>query len=78
MRGDPTIGPTEGETRPMMKDLIKQYLDQGISRRQLMQGLSAIGLSTVAARAVEQSLAPVSPEQSKTITVYLGSQFGSK
>jgi hypothetical protein len=43
-----------------------------------MQGLSAIGLSTVAARAVEQSLAPVSPEQSKTITVYLGSQFGSK
>jgi benzoylformate decarboxylase len=41
-----------------MKDLIKQYLDQGISRRSLMSGLSAVGFSTVAAKAMAQSLAP--------------------
>ena len=41
-----------------MKDLIKQYLDHGISRRQLMSGLSAVGMSTVAAKAMAQSLAP--------------------
>ena len=35
-----------------MKDLIKQYLDHGMSRRQLMTGLSALGMSTVAARSV--------------------------
>ena len=28
-----------------MKDLIKQYLDQGLSRRQLVSGLSALGMS---------------------------------
>src|SRR5499427_2450559 len=39
-----------------MKDLIKQYLDNGMSRRQLMTGLSALGMSTVAVRAVAQSL----------------------
>ena len=32
-----------------MKELIKQYLDQGMSRRQLVSGLSALGMSTVAA-----------------------------
>src|SRR5271156_4296734 len=41
-----------------MKELIKQYLDQGLSRRQLVSGLSAIGMSTVAAKAVAQNLAP--------------------
>ncbi|MGH7087600.1 MAG: thiamine pyrophosphate-binding protein, partial [Stellaceae bacterium] len=41
-----------------MKDLIKQYLDQGISRRTLMAGLSSVGMSTVAAKAMAQSLAP--------------------
>jgi acetolactate synthase I/II/III large subunit len=45
-----------------MKDLIKQYLDQGISRRQLMRGLSAVGMSTVAARSVMDALAPVSAQ----------------
>jgi benzoylformate decarboxylase len=39
-----------------MKDLIKQYLDNGLSRRQLMTGLSAMGMSTVAAKSVAQSL----------------------
>src|ERR1700730_17546910 len=41
-----------------MKELIKQYLDDGISRRQLMTGLSALGMSTVAAQSMAQSLAP--------------------
>ncbi len=41
-----------------MKDLIKQYLDQGISRRKLIAGLSAVGVSGVAAKAMAQSLAP--------------------
>jgi len=39
-----------------MKDLIKQYLDHGLSRRQLMTGLSALGMSAVAVRSVAQSL----------------------
>src|SRR5256886_2873553 len=39
-----------------MKDLIKQYLDNGMSRRQLMTGLSALGMSTVAVKSVAQSL----------------------
>ena len=39
-----------------MKDLIKQYLDNGMSRRQLMTALGALGMSTVAARSVAQSL----------------------
>jgi thiamine pyrophosphate-dependent acetolactate synthase large subunit-like protein len=42
-----------------MKDLIKRYLDQGLSRRQLVSGLSALGMSTVAAKAVAQNLSPV-------------------
>ena len=41
-----------------MKELIKQYLDHGISRRGLMAGLSTLGMSAVAARSVAQSLAP--------------------
>jgi len=41
-----------------MKDLIKRYLDDGVSRRQLMTGLSALGMSTVAANAMAQSLTP--------------------
>src|SRR5215470_11453882 len=42
-----------------MKELIKQYLDDGISRRQLMTGLSALGMTTVAAQSVAQSLGSV-------------------
>src|SRR6202451_87501 len=41
-----------------MKHLIKQYLDQGLSRRQLVSGLSALGMSTVAAKAMAQNLTP--------------------
>jgi thiamine pyrophosphate-dependent acetolactate synthase large subunit-like protein len=41
-----------------MKELIKQYLDDGVSRRQLMTGLSALGMSTVAANTMAQSLTP--------------------
>src|SRR5215472_337841 len=43
-----------------MKELIRQYLDDGVSRRQLMTGLSALGMSTVAANAMAQSLTPAS------------------
>src|SRR5207342_1830396 len=47
--------PTRGR-RNAMKELIKQYLDHGMSRRQLMTGLSALGMSTAAVRSVAQSL----------------------
>src|SRR5262249_31954712 len=51
---DPPMADAREETP--MKDLVKQYLDQGLSRRELMSSLSAIGMSTVAAKAVAQSL----------------------
>jgi hypothetical protein len=41
-----------------MKRLIKQYLDHGISRRTLMRGLAAAGLTSAAAETIAQSLAP--------------------
>ena len=41
-----------------MKNLVKRYLDQGLSRRQLVSGLSAAGMSMVAAKAFAQNLAP--------------------
>jgi acetolactate synthase I/II/III large subunit len=44
-----------------MKDLIKQYLDNGISRRKLMTGLSALGMSSVAVKAMAQSLSTAAP-----------------
>ena len=44
-----------------MKQLIKDYLDHGISRRQLVSGLSALGMSGVAAKAVAQNLSPLGP-----------------
>jgi hypothetical protein len=42
-----------------MKHLIKDYLDHGISRRQLVSGLSALGMSGVAAKAMAQNLSPL-------------------
>ncbi len=48
-----------------MKGMIKQYLDRGLSRRQLVSGLSALGMSTVAANAVAQNLAPFAPGNSQ-------------
>src|SRR5215468_3013388 len=39
-----------------MRELVKQYLDHGLSRRELVSGLSAIGMSTVGAKTVAQSL----------------------
>ena len=41
-----------------MKELIKQFLDDGLSRRQLMTGLGALGMSTVAAWSVAGLLRP--------------------
>src|SRR5580704_6563846 len=46
-----------------MKDLMKRYLDQRMSRRQLVSGLSALGMSTVAAKAMAQNLAPAAAGQ---------------
>src|SRR5258708_28220209 len=42
-----------------VKELIKQYLDNGISRRKLISGLTTIGMSAVAAKAMAQNLAPL-------------------
>ncbi len=42
-----------------MKGLVKQYLDHGLSRRQLVARLSALGMTTVAANALAQNLAPM-------------------
>jgi thiamine pyrophosphate-dependent acetolactate synthase large subunit-like protein len=41
-----------------MKDLVKQYLDQGLSRRQFLSGLGRAGLSSAAATTMANSLAP--------------------
>jgi hypothetical protein len=41
-----------------MKDLVKQYLDQGLSRRQFLSGLGRAGLTSAAATAMANSLAP--------------------
>src|SRR5882672_11395829 len=50
--------------RTSVKELIKQYLDKGISRRQLISRLSALGVGAVAAKAMAQSLSSfVSPAE---------------
>jgi thiamine pyrophosphate-dependent acetolactate synthase large subunit-like protein len=50
-----------------MKELIKQYLDHGISRRELMKGLSAVGLSTVAAKSVADALRPAPAQAAEAV-----------
>lgn len=42
-----------------MKELIKHYLDRGISRRQLLAGLGKLGLTATAANAMARSLEAV-------------------
>jgi thiamine pyrophosphate-dependent acetolactate synthase large subunit-like protein len=42
-----------------MQELFKRYLDRDISRAALLQGLSAVGLSALAASTIAESLAPV-------------------
>ena len=50
-----------------MKDLIKQYLDRGVSRRRFLTGLGALGITSSAASAMARSLAPFqSAEQGVT------------
>jgi thiamine pyrophosphate-dependent acetolactate synthase large subunit-like protein len=39
-----------------MKELVKKFLDKGITRRQLTRGLTAAGVSAVTAKAMAQSL----------------------
>jgi len=43
-----------------MKELFKQFLDNSISRSQLLTGLSAVGLSAAASSAIAESLVPTS------------------
>ena len=50
-----------------MKDLFKRYLDQGMSRRQLVSGLSALGMSSVTAKAMAQNLAPAAAGATATL-----------
>ena len=49
-----------------MKDLFKRYLDQGMSRRKLVSGLSALGMSSVTAKAMAQNLAPAAASATTT------------
>ena len=44
-----------------MKDLIKQYMDGGVSRRNFLSSLGALGITSVAANSMARSLAPFSP-----------------
>jgi thiamine pyrophosphate-dependent acetolactate synthase large subunit-like protein len=48
-----------------MKDLVKHYLDQRISRRHLISGLTAMGVSAASAKAMAQSLAPAAPASAR-------------
>ena len=59
-----------------MKDLIKQYLDSGISRRRFLSGLGGVGLSAAAAESMAGSLAPFMPQQSGTDTPWLQPMTG--
>ena len=56
-----------------MKDLLKKYLDSGISRRQLMRGLSAVGVSGVAAKTLADSFAPT-PAMAQAVKAIPGVQ----
>jgi thiamine pyrophosphate-dependent acetolactate synthase large subunit-like protein len=47
-----------------MKSLVKRFLDEGISRRDFLNGLSALGVSSVSAASMAQSLAPHSDSPS--------------
>src|ERR1700722_4756160 len=49
-----------------MKELFRDYIDQGISRRTLMRRLSAVGVGAVAAKSIAKSLAPVSAAAAET------------
>lgn len=44
-----------------MKDLMKQYLDRGVSRRNFLSGLGALGITAAAAKSMASSLAPFLP-----------------
>ena len=41
-----------------MKDLIKQYLDRGISRRNFLSGLGTLGITSMAANSMARALSP--------------------
>src|SRR5580704_2553316 len=56
----------------LMKNLIKQYLDHGLSRRQLVARLSAFGMTSIAANAFAQNLAPMSAQAAETAAAPAG------
>ena len=52
-----------------MKDLVKQYLDGGMSRRQFLAGLGGVGITAAAADAMANSLTPFQlPEAAPDVT----------
>src|SRR5579862_5067039 len=51
-----------------MKDLIKKYLDRGISRRAFLSRLSALGLTTSAANTMAGSLSAFQPPEPQAAT----------
>jgi thiamine pyrophosphate-dependent acetolactate synthase large subunit-like protein len=55
-----------------MKNLVKQYLDHGLSRRQLVSRLSAFGMTSVAANAFAQNLAPLAARAADTAAAPAG------
>ncbi len=49
-----------------MKELVKQFLDKGISRRKLTTGLTAAGMTAAAAKAMAQNLAQPTPKETSS------------
>jgi benzoylformate decarboxylase len=61
-----------------MKDLIRQYLDHGVSRRNFLSALGGLGLSAAAADAMANSLAPfVEPAQADGTPPWLRQMRGT-
>jgi hypothetical protein len=44
-----------------MKDLVKKFMDRGISRRGFLSGLGGLGITALAAESMARSLAPFLP-----------------
>src|SRR5207302_5568392 len=57
----PSASKILAQRRDAMKDLIKRYLDNRISRRELLSGLGTLGITAAAANSMAQSLAPLLP-----------------
>ena len=51
-----------------MRDLIKKYLERGVSRRRFLSGLGAAGISSIAATSMARSLAPFQARAAEAAT----------